>query len=52
MVREEGDTIAVNQPYDQSVAKADKANIRDLLDQIRFKLGVIDQWDLIGIFLH
>ena len=49
MVKEEGDTSAVNQPYDQSVAKADKANIRDLLDQIRFKLGVIDQWDLIGI---
>ena len=49
VVKEEGDTSAVNQPYDQSVAKAEKANIRDLLDQIRFKLGVIDQWDLIGI---
>ena len=49
VVKEEGDTSAVNQPYDQSVAKADKANILDLLDQIRFKLGVIDQWDLIGI---
>ncbi len=31
IVKEEGDTSAVNQPYDQHVAKLDKRCIRELL---------------------
>jgi hypothetical protein len=41
VVKEEREISAVNPPYDQSVAKAEKTNIHDLLDQIRFKLGVM-----------
>ena len=49
VVKEEGDTLAVNQAYDQSVAKADKAQIRELLDTVHHKLSVITQSDLIAI---
>ncbi len=44
-----GNTSHVNQPYDQSVAKADKACIGELLDKVRHSLGVITQWDLIAL---
>jgi hypothetical protein len=49
IVKEEGDASDTNQPYDQSVAKSDKANIRHLLDSTRTKLGNVTQWDLIAV---
>jgi hypothetical protein len=48
VVKEEGDASDTKQPYDQSVAKSDKANIRHLLDSTRTKLGNVTQWELIG----
>lgn len=49
MVKEEGDSSQTNQPYDQFIAKSDKRHIRELLDQVRFSLGKISQWDLIAL---
>ncbi len=49
IVKEEGDTSAVNQPYDQNIAKCDKRKIRELLDLYRFTLKIITQPDLIVI---
>ena len=48
IVKEEGDASDTNQAYDQSVAKADKARIRGLLDTVRPSLGVMTQWDVIA----
>ncbi len=48
VVKEEGDASDTNQPYDASVAKADKASVRHLLDTVRPRLGVMTQWDLIA----
>ena len=49
IVKEEGDMSAVNQPYDQNIAKCDKRKIRELLDLYRFTLKIITQPDLIVI---
>ena len=49
LVKEEGDTSHVNQAYDQAVAKADKTEIRRLLDRVRHSVGVITQWQSIAI---
>jgi hypothetical protein len=49
LVKEEGDTSAVNQPYDQHVAKSDKRSIRKLLDLFCCALKIISQSDLIVI---
>jgi hypothetical protein len=49
LVKEEGDTSAVNQPYGQHVAKSDKRSIRELLDLCCFTLKIISQSDLIVI---
>lgn len=53
IVKEEGDTSQVNQPYDQATAKEDKRQIRELLDSICFPLkSMIKQWELIGVCVH
>ncbi len=53
IVKEEGDTSQVNQPYDQATAKDDKRRICELLDSILFPLkSMITQWELIGICVH
>ena len=50
ILKEEGDTSHLNQAYDQSVAKNDKASMRANLDMVRPYIGVrLDQWFLIGI---
>jgi hypothetical protein len=46
---EEGDVSAINQPYDQQVAKSDKQCIRELLDMVRYKVRMISQFDFIAI---
>jgi hypothetical protein len=40
---------AINQSYDQHVAKSDKQSIRELLDMVRYKGRMISQFDLIAI---
>ncbi len=52
LVKEEGDTSAVNQPYGQHVAKSDKRSIRELLDLCCFTLKIISQSDLIVICIN
>ncbi len=53
IIKEEGDTMQVNQAYDQSVAKAkeDKKVIRELLDLLRShqKLAIIKQEAIIAV---
>jgi hypothetical protein len=51
VVKEEGDTSHVNQAYDQSVAKRDKALMRQNLELVRKSLGSvnIDQYYLIAV---
>ncbi len=48
-INEEGDTSAMNQPYDQAMAKSNKRAIREYVDVIRFTLIIVTQWDLIAI---
>jgi hypothetical protein len=48
VVKEEGDASDTNQPYNESVAKADKASVCHLMDTVRPRLGVMTQWDLIA----
>ncbi|KAI2508458.1 hypothetical protein MHU86_5985 [Fragilaria crotonensis] len=53
ILKEEGDTSHLNQAYDQSVAKNDKAGMRMNLDLIRPHIGVrLDQWYLISIAIE
>ena len=53
ILKEEGDTSHLNQAYDQSVAKNDKAGMRMYLDLIRPHIGVrLDQWFLIGVAIE
>jgi hypothetical protein len=50
ILKEEGDTLHINQAYDQSVAKNDKAGMRANLDMLRPHIGTkLDQWYLITI---
>jgi len=51
VIKEEGDTSQVNQAYDQQVAKADKAKMRQNLELVRRQLGgnKLDQWVLIQL---
>ena len=49
LIKEEGDSSHVNQPFDRLVAKADKLNMRSLLAMIKRK--VVDQWDLVHVGL-
>jgi hypothetical protein len=49
IVKEEGDTSAVNQPYDQNVAKSDKRRIREFLDLVRLSRPMIDQSALVVV---
>jgi hypothetical protein len=50
ILKEEGDTSHLNQAYDQSVAKNDKAGMRANLDMLRPHIGTqLDQWYLITI---
>jgi hypothetical protein len=51
VIKEAGDTSHVNQAYDQQVAKADKAKMRENLAYVRNKLGGtnLDQWVLIQL---
>ena len=53
ILKEEGDTSHLNQAYDQSVAKNDKAGMRMNLDLIRPHIGVrLYQWYLISIAIE
>ncbi|KAI2510833.1 hypothetical protein MHU86_3619 [Fragilaria crotonensis] len=53
ILKEEGDTSHINQAYDQSVAKNDKAGMRANLDLIRPHIGTrLDQWYLITIAIE
>ena len=53
ILKEEGDTSHLNQAYDQSVAKNDKAGMRMNLDLIDPHIGVrLDQWYLITIAIE
>ena len=53
IIKEEADTSHVNQAYDQSVAKNDKAGMRANLDLICGVVGVrMDQWYLISIAME
>jgi hypothetical protein len=49
IVKEEGDTSAANQPYDQHLAKSDKRCIHELLDLFHVLLKLVSQSDLIVI---
>ena len=49
IVKEEGDTSAVNQPYDQHLEKSDKRCIHELLDLFHVLLKLVSQSDLIVI---
>ena len=53
ILKEEGDTSHINQAYDQSVAKNDKAGMRANLDLIRPHIrSRLDQWYLITIAIE
>jgi len=54
IIKEEGNTLHVNQAYDQSVAKADKALMRQHLEVVHKSLGStrINQWYLIAVAIH
>ena len=54
VVKEEGDTLQVNQAYDQSVAKEDKKLIGTALDLVRSsrKLAVLNQENIVAICIH
>ena len=53
IIKEEGDTSQVCQPYDQWVAKNNKLNVRSLLDLVRHRVKrMLTQWDLIVICCH
>jgi hypothetical protein len=53
VLKEEGDTSHLNQAYDQSAAKNDKARMRMNLDSICPHIGVRhDQWYLISIAIE
>jgi hypothetical protein len=51
IIKEEGDTMQVNQAYDQSVAKEDKKVIRELLNLLRSnqKLAIIKQETIFAV---
>ncbi len=51
VIKEKGDTMQVNQAYDQSVAKEDKKVIRELLDPLQShqKLAIIKQETIIAV---
>ncbi len=53
VIKEEGDTMQVNQAYNQSVAKEDKKVIRELLDPLQShqKLAIIKQETIIAVFI-
>ena len=53
ILKEEGDTSHINQAYDQSVAKNDKAGMQANLDLLRPHLRTrLDQWYLITIAIE
>jgi hypothetical protein len=51
VVKEEGNTSAVNQPYDQSVAKMDKEFIRSALESCQ-SIQIINQETIVGACIH
>jgi len=54
VLKEEGDSSHVNQAYDQTVARQDKAHMRHNIQLVRRPLGnkKIDQWTLISIVIN
>jgi hypothetical protein len=54
VVKEEGDTLQVNQAYNQLVAKKDKKLIGDTLDNCRSncKLAVLNQGTIVSACIH
>jgi hypothetical protein len=50
-VKEEGEMSAINQACDQFMSKSDKRHIREMLDTTHVTLGMINQWELIGIYI-
>ena len=50
ILKEEGDSSAINQAYDKEVSKSDKREQRDALSNLcnaqHITQGVIDQWKL------
>ncbi len=51
VVKKEGDTSAVNQPYDQSVAKMDKELICSALESCQ-SIQIINQETIVGACIH
>jgi hypothetical protein len=54
VVKEEGDTLQVNQAYNQSIAKEDKKLIGETLDSCRSnrKLAVLNQGTIVSACIH